>query len=48
MRIGENGDPYIDMSNLTTDQAIALRKFTVEDFKDAALSKSPLTFPPCE
>ena len=23
------------MSNLTTDQAIALRKFTVEDFKDA-------------
>jgi phage terminase small subunit len=34
MRIGENGDPYIDMSNLTRDQAAALQEFTVEDFKD--------------
>jgi len=34
MRIGEDGDPYIDMSNLTRDQAAALQEFTVEDFKD--------------
>jgi phage terminase small subunit len=34
MRIGENGDPYIDLSNLTRDQAAALQEFVVEDFKD--------------
>jgi len=34
MRIGEDGDPYIDMSNLTWDQAAALQEFVVEDFKD--------------
>jgi phage terminase small subunit len=33
MRIGENGDPYIDMSTMTTDQAAALAEFKVEDFK---------------
>jgi phage terminase small subunit len=34
MRIGEDGDPYIDMSHLTRDQAAALQEFVVEDFKD--------------
>ena len=34
MRIGEDGDPYVDMSNLTRAQAAALQEFVVEDFKD--------------
>lgn len=34
MRVGENGDPFVDLSNLTRDQAAALGEFTVEDFTD--------------
>ena len=34
MRHGENGDPYVDMSALTRDQAAGLVEFTCEDFKD--------------
>jgi phage terminase small subunit len=34
MRIGDDGDPYVDMSNLTRAQAAALQEFVVEDFKD--------------
>jgi len=33
MRVGENGDPYIDFSNLTREQATALSEFTVANFK---------------
>jgi hypothetical protein len=29
MRVGDNGDPYIDFSNLTREQATALSEFTV-------------------
>lgn len=34
MRGGEDGDPYLDFSDLTRDQAAALTEVTVEDFKD--------------
>ena len=34
MRAGEGGDPYLDFSALTRDQAAALSEVTVEDFKD--------------
>lgn len=34
MRPGPDGDPYLDFSNLTRDQAAALIEVTVEDFKD--------------
>lgn len=34
MRAGPDGDPYLDFSNLTRDQAAALVEVTVEDFKD--------------
>lgn len=34
MRGGEDGDPYLDFSNLTREQAAALAEVTVEDFKD--------------
>lgn len=34
MRAGANGDPYLDFSELTRDQAAALVEVTVEDFKD--------------
>lgn len=34
MRVGSNGDPYLDFSGLTRDQAAALVEVTVEDFKD--------------
>lgn len=34
MRIGADGDPYLDFSALTRDQAAALSEVTVEDFKD--------------
>ena len=34
MRIGENGDPFVDLSALTRDQAAGLIDFTCEDFKD--------------
>lgn len=34
MRIGTDGDPYLDFSALTRDQAAALAEVTVEDFKD--------------
>lgn len=34
MRAGANGDPYLDFSNLSREQAAALVEVTVEDFKD--------------
>lgn len=34
MRAGPDGDPYLDFSDLTRDQAAALAEVTVEDFKD--------------
>lgn len=34
MRVGSDGDPYLDFSALTRDQAAALAEVTVEDFKD--------------
>lgn len=34
MRAGSDGDPYLDFSQLTRDQAAALIEVTVEDFKD--------------
>jgi phage terminase small subunit len=34
MRIGENGDPYIDMSAMTRAQATALAEFTVDDYME--------------
>lgn len=34
MRAGPDGDPYLDFSQLTRDQAAALAEVTVEDFKD--------------
>ncbi|EMG53151.1 terminase small subunit [Ochrobactrum sp. CDB2] len=34
MRSGSDGDPYLDFSNLTREQAAALSEVTVEDFKD--------------
>jgi phage terminase small subunit len=34
MRTGPDGDPYLDFSQLTRDQAAALAEVTVEDFKD--------------
>ncbi|WP_116654411.1 terminase small subunit [Pelagibacterium sediminicola] len=34
MRAGPDGDPYLDFSELTRDQAAALGEVTVEDFKD--------------
>ena len=34
MRAGPDGDPYLDFSGLTRDQAAALAEVTVEDFTD--------------
>ena len=34
MRVGADGDPSLDFSKLTRDQAAALAEVTVEDFKD--------------
>jgi phage terminase small subunit len=34
MRVGPDGDPYLDFSKLTRDQAAALMEVTVEDFRD--------------
>lgn len=34
MRSGADGDPHLDFSELTRDQAAALAEVTVEDFKD--------------
>ena len=34
MRVGPDGDPYLDFSALTREQAAALTEVTVEDFKD--------------
>lgn len=34
MRTGPDGDPYLDFSQLTREQAAALVEVTVEDFKD--------------
>jgi phage terminase small subunit len=33
VRIGENGDPSVDFSNMTQEQATALSEFTAADFK---------------
>lgn len=35
MRAGSDGDPYLDFSSLTRDQAAALAEVTVDDFKDS-------------
>lgn len=35
MHVGPDGDPYLDFSRLTREQAAALAEVTVEDFKDA-------------
>jgi phage terminase small subunit len=34
MRVGADGDPHLDFSALTRDQAAALAEVTVEDFRD--------------
>lgn len=34
MRVGSDGDPYLDFSALSRDQAAALQEVTVEDFKE--------------
>jgi phage terminase small subunit len=34
MKSGPDGDPYLDFSQLTREQAAALSEVTVEDFKD--------------
>jgi phage terminase small subunit len=34
MRQGPDGDPYLDFSDLTREQAAALTEVTVEDFRD--------------
>jgi phage terminase small subunit len=34
MRVGPDGDPVLDFSQLSRDQAAALAEVTVEDFKD--------------
>ncbi len=34
MRVGANGDPYLDFSSLTREQTAALAEVTVEDFVD--------------
>lgn len=34
MKVGADGDPYLDFSAITRDQAAALCELTVEDFKD--------------
>lgn len=34
MRVGANGDPYLDFSKLTREQTAALAEVTVEDFVD--------------
>lgn len=34
MKAGSNGDPYLDFSGLTRDQAAALAEVTVEDYLD--------------
>jgi phage terminase small subunit len=34
MRAGPDGDPYLDFSGVSRDQAAALAEVTVEDFKD--------------
>ncbi len=34
MKAGPGGDPYLDFSELTRDQAAALQELTVEDFLD--------------
>lgn len=34
MRVGADGDPFLDFSDLSREQAAALSEVTVEDFKD--------------
>jgi phage terminase small subunit len=34
MRVGPNGDPYLDFSTLTDDQAAVLSEVTVDDYVD--------------
>ena len=40
MKAEPDGDPYLDFSALTGDQAAALQEVTVEDFKDGLGEKS--------
>src|SRR5262249_28053524 len=34
MTVGSDGDPFVDLSKLTREQAAAISEVTVEDFKD--------------
>jgi phage terminase small subunit len=34
MRVTDEGDPYLDFSAITKEQATTLAEFTVDDFKD--------------
>lgn len=34
-RVTEEGEPFIDLSEMSRDQAAAIQQFTVEDFKEA-------------
>jgi phage terminase small subunit len=34
VRIGEHGDAYVDLSQMTREQAAAVQEVTVEDFRD--------------
>jgi phage terminase small subunit len=40
MRVGENGDPYVDMSAMTREQGVALQEFTVDEYKDGRVQSS--------
>lgn len=33
-RVTDDGEPFIDLSEMTRDQAAAVQQFTIEDFKD--------------
>ncbi len=51
MRVGDDGNPYTDLSNLTPEQATAISEFTVADFKvgrgeDARQSVGASDYPP--
>ena len=45
MRPGADGDPYLDFSKLTRDQAAALQEVTVEDFKDGRGENARIVMP---
>jgi len=36
MKVGPDGDPHLDFSNLTREQAAALAEVTVEEFRDGS------------